>query len=402
MSAALRPSVEIAGAGLAGLAGAVAFAARGWRVRMWEQSDQLREIGAGLYVWENGLRTLAALGVYKELAEIAHPVRGFDVRDERLRIVEHFDYSQEPGNRLLTMLRPSLHAALVKRAQSLGVEIVTGAKAAGARPDGVLEFADGSEVRADLVIAADGVHSRVRDSLGLVASNRQLRDGATRMLIARTAAERLDPESQKCAEYWSGTRRVLYTPCHQDWVYLAVVGRNDDETARRVPVDVESWVRSFPSLEGLLSRITPETEGRWDQFSMVRLKGWSSGSVAVAGDAAHAQPPNLGQGACLAMSNMLAMAVAVDESRSDVPAGLATWEARERPLVEHTQRWTYAWSLLSATCPSGLERLRSPVVRWAGHRPWIASRLGRTAAHIPTGTEHLSPSLLEGPMEATS
>jgi 2-polyprenyl-6-methoxyphenol hydroxylase-like FAD-dependent oxidoreductase len=388
-----RPTVEIAGAGLAGLAGAVAFASRGWRVRVWEQGDRLREIGAGLYVWENGLRVLAALGVYNDLKHQAHPVRAFEVVDERQRVVEHFEYSQEPGHRLLTMLRPLLHGALAARAESLGVEIVTGMKVSGARPDGTLLFTDGSSVTADLVVGADGVHSRVRDSLDLASTNRVLRDGATRMLLSRTDQERGDPDAQKCVEYWSGTRRVLYTPCHGDWVYIAVVGRNDDDRARQVPVDVESWVQSFPHLEPLLRRITPSTEGRWDSFGMVHLKSWSHGRVAITGDAAHAQPPNLGQGACLAMSNMLALAVAAERSRDDIPAALAEWERLERPLVEHTQRWTYRWGLLSATCPRGLERIRSPFVSWAGHRPWIASRLARTASHIPTGTEYLEPSL---------
>lgn len=383
------PTVEIAGGGLAGLAGAIAFAQLGWRARVWEQSPTLREIGAGLYVWENGLRTLAALGVYEELAEDSFPVAGFDVRDERLHIVESFEYSQLPGERLLTMLRPSLHGALQRRAIELGVEIETGAKAVGALPDGTLELADGRSVSADVVVAADGVHSRVRDSLGLTRRRRALRDGATRMLIPRTEGERRSDVGQRCVEYWSGTRRVLYTPCHRDWVYLAVVGRNDDERARAVPIDIGSWARSFPSLEPLLRRVGPETEGRWDGFSLVHLKAWSSGRVAVAGDAAHAQPPNLGQGACLAMSNMLALAVSVDRRRGDIPLGLREWEARERPLVEHTQRWTYRWGLLSATCPRGFERLRGPLVGWAGRRRFVAEHLSRAARHVPTGTEAL-------------
>ena len=396
-----QPSVEIAGGGLAGLAGAVAFAERGWATRVWERAPTMREIGAGLYVWENGLRTLAALGVYEELARSAHQVRGFDVRDERLRIVESFHYSHEPGNRLLTMPRPALHTALYERARSLGVEIMTSTKAVSALPSGELTFDDGRTVKADLVVGADGVNSRIRDSLGLLKHNKTLRDGATRMLITRTEQERESPEHQKCGEYWSGTRRVLYTPCHRDWVYLAVVGRNDDHAASQVPVDIDTWVASFPQLESLLRRITPETEARWDPFSMVRLKSWHKGRVAIAGDAAHAQPPNLGQGACLAMSNMLALAVAADEHRHDIESGLAEWENRERPLVEHTQRWTARWSVISASCPRTLERARSRFVSWVGRRKWVYSNLAKTTAHIPTGTEHLPPSLVpDAPSDA--
>jgi len=381
-----RSSVEIAGAGLAGLAAAVAFAGRGWKTRVWEQAPRLREIGAGLYVWENGLRVLDGLGVSETTLSTGQPVREFEVRDEQLRLVERFEYDHEAGSRLYTMLRPVLHAALHQAAVSLDVTIETGRTVVAATPSGELHFDDGTSVRADLVIGADGVHSRVRDSLGLLRANRTLRDGASRLLIPRTDAERQNNEYHKCVEYWSGTRRVLYTPCHRDWVYLALVGRNDDVGARRVPIDRETWTRSFPALEHLFERVTPDTEARWDAFSMVRLSHWHKGRVAIVGDAAHAQPPNLGQGACLAMANALALAFVVDRHRGAVERGLEMWEERERPLVEHTQRWTYLWGLISATCPRGLERVRSPFVSWMGKREAIRTRLAKTASHIPTGT----------------
>jgi len=241
-----EPSVEIAGGGLAGLACAIAFAERGWRTRVWEQSPTLRELGAGLYVWENGLRTLEALGVYDELMPTSHPVHRFDVRDEWARTVESFKYSHEPGDRLTTMLRPLLHSALAQRATDLGAELVTGARAIAATPTGELTFEDGRTVKAELVVGADGLHSQIRDSVGLGRQKRILRDGATRMLIPRTAAERRDPETQRCIAYWSRTRRVLYTPCHHDWVYCAACARNDDTNARQVPLDPATRISPFP------------------------------------------------------------------------------------------------------------------------------------------------------------
>jgi hypothetical protein len=86
------------------------------------------------------------------------------------------------------------------------------------------------------------------------------------------------------------------------------------------------------------------------------------------------------------MANALALAFVVDRHRGAVERGLEMWEERERPLVEHTQRWTYLWGLISATCPRGLERVRSPFVSWMGKREAIRTRLAKTASHIPTGT----------------
>ena len=78
---------------------------------------------------------------------------------------------------------------------------------------------------------------------------------------------------------------------------------------------------------------------RWAQFQTVRLKRWWKGRVAVLGDAAHAMPPYLAQGAGHAMMNAMGLAVALDEA-PDLEAAFRAWERRERPLTEHTQRWT--------------------------------------------------------------
>ena len=63
-------------------------------------------------------------------------------------------------------------------------------------------------------------------------------------------------------------------------------------------------------------------QGRYDRFDLIRLKHWSAGKVAVVGDAAHALPPNIGQGGGCAMMNALSLAVYLDRGR-DIPAALA-------------------------------------------------------------------------------
>ena len=89
----MKGHAEIVGAGLAGLATAIALAQDGWTVRVHEAGPELREFGAGLYVWENGLRVLGALGVLDELRERAHQVPMFDVLDERFRLVQRLSFS---------------------------------------------------------------------------------------------------------------------------------------------------------------------------------------------------------------------------------------------------------------------------------------------------------------------
>ena len=139
---------------------------------------------------------------------------------------------------------------------------------------------------------------------------------------------------------------MLYTPCSETEVYIALTMLDSDEAAKEIPVNRDAWKRWFPHLEPLIGRI--RAAGRYDRFEYIKLKRWSAGKVAVIGDAAHAIPPNIGQGGGCAMMNALSLAVYLDREH-DTPAALATWENNERAITEHTQRislmlgWPTTW-----------------------------------------------------------
>jgi 2-polyprenyl-6-methoxyphenol hydroxylase-like FAD-dependent oxidoreductase len=97
-----RLTAIVAGGGIGGLATAAAIAQRGWAVTVFERQDELRAVGAGIYIWENGLRVLEALGAFNEAT--AHAFRGthFEQRDQHGEIIESAPIGG--GNRLLTFL----------------------------------------------------------------------------------------------------------------------------------------------------------------------------------------------------------------------------------------------------------------------------------------------------------
>ena len=369
---------EIAGAGFAGLTAAAALAQRGWSVRVHEVGDKLRTAGAGIYIYENGLKVFEAVGAYAAATRGAFPGLAREMRDDANNTVARIEWPAGGAMRMYSIVRQHCIDALAEAATKAGAEIVTGSEVAAAHPEGVLELRDGTRLAADLVVGADGVGSPTRDSLGLVKSWKTLPDGAIRLLIPRTPEERTRAEHQIYTEYWSGTRRILYTPCSDDWVYVALLMLNTDETAKRIPVDVAAWSEWFPHLAPLFPRIGDR--GRWDPFLVIRLKRWSKGRVAVIGDAAHAMAPNLGQGGGCGMMNGLSLAVYMDR-HGDVPAALADWERNERPLTEHTQRLStyYGWP---TTWPPGL---RARAYDFAHKSAWLNRQRLRTASHIPTG-----------------
>src|ERR1700739_3355798 len=113
--------VEIIGAGFAGLTAACAFAQRGWSVRVHERADQLRPTGAGIYIYENGLRVLEALGAYDDAVTGAPFAPTAESRDDQNRTVSVHRWS---GNtRVYSVVRQTVINALGAQAQRAGVEL---------------------------------------------------------------------------------------------------------------------------------------------------------------------------------------------------------------------------------------------------------------------------------------
>ena len=370
---------EIAGAGLGGLAASVALAQRGWSVRVHERSDSLRMFGAGIWLWENGLRSLSALGVEERATKRARRIETLVARDHRGRALMQREFGEK--DRMVLPPRADLYDALIERAEELDVDIVTSSQAVAATPRGELELADGTALQADLVIAADGAFSRVRESLLLTRRVDYLDEGYTRLLIPRRDE---DPPTE-ITEYWSGSRRLLYDPCTDDLNYVCLCCNVDDEIGRRVPVDKDSWLESFPHLGSIIERI--DDVGRWDRAMRVTCRDWSRGTTAVVGDAAHAQPPNLGQGANLTFQNTLALADYLDRD-GDVETALRNWEKGERPLTDHVQRWTDLYGRAASAWPDRFSRQRTQFLEKATRLPWVDRQLNKAARHIPVGSAH--------------
>jgi 2-polyprenyl-6-methoxyphenol hydroxylase-like FAD-dependent oxidoreductase len=372
----MKRHAEIAGAGFAGLAAACALAQRGWSVRVHERGQRLRTTGAGIYIYENGLRVLAALGAYEEAVKGAPFAHTREVRDDRNRVISVHRWQ---GSRVFSIVRQRVIDALAAAAMRAGAEIVTSSVATGASADGELVLADGRKLKADLIVGADGSNSAVRDALGLLWKRKYLVDGATRLLIAKTEQEHLATDGATTVEYWSGTRRVLYTPCSETDIYIALTMLDRDEVAKATPVRKDRWKAWFPHLEPLIDRFGEQ--GRYDRFDLIKLRRWSAGRVAIIGDAAHALPPNIGQGAGCAMMNALSLAVYL-ERNADVPTAFEIWERNERPITEHTQRMSYFLGLPTTWPPL----LRTMALAWAGRSKWLVRQRTKTALHRPTGT----------------
>jgi 2-methyl-3-hydroxypyridine 5-carboxylic acid dioxygenase len=326
---------EIAGAGFAGLTAAIALRQRGWSVRLHEKGPELRAFGAGIYLWHNGLRVLEGLGVLEDVLNGSHTPPTYETW------MHNKSVSRETFNGLpwRIMTRQHLHRALADKARADGVEIAVSSEVVKADPSGQVTLGSGEMRQADLVVGADGVGSKVRDSIGFEQDRWISTDGLIRLIVPRKKKELGHGEWDNTIDmwnFWPRVQRILYSPCNDDELYLGLMAPAADPTGSRVPIHLDCWVEMFPFLEPVLMEAAKLQAARYDRYETTKLDVWTKGKVALVGDAAHAMCPALAQGAGCAMVNAYSLAMELDDI-ADVGEALPAWERRIRPITDRCQ-----------------------------------------------------------------
>lgn len=359
----------ISGGGIGGLGTAAALARRGWKVTVFESAAQMRDAGSGIYMQNNGLAVLTEIGAHDRALEGAFQGLGMEERGYDGRVV--LPPSLPPGRKLVSIPRRNLQAALLEAAEAAGVKIVMSATVVDALAEGTLLFANGTKAQADLAIGCDGIWSPVRRALGLEHFHQRIDDWCHRTIV-RATQDDMPPEArQRCIECWNGTRRLLVTPINDSEVYLALVALESDVEAHDPRVG-PWWNDTFPQWAWLFDRMEP-SKVTWNQFSLIKCKRWSAGRTCILGDAAHAQPPTIGQGAGMALTNGMALAAYMEHVSDprDIPEALAAWEDAMRPLTEVCQRW----SMQMLELRHMPDELRNDFLRTVFTSPWVLSNI---------------------------
>lgn len=378
---------EIVGAGFGGLVAAIALCRRGWTVRVHERRDTLRGEGYGIAIHNNMARIFATFGILDRVLAGGMKIDRRDSIDGSGRVVMTRKTVRSPYR----IDRQHIVALLAERAQDAGAEIRFNSSVKSANPVGTITLDGGEEFPADLVVAADGINSTIRDALGLLDRRIWGRDCGARITIPRRPEEIAadDRTGTVMIEAWADKRRVLYCPVTKGEYYVLLTCTTRDAAAATSSIDPAVWARSFPSMHDLFVRMRDEADwpqSHWAHFQTIRLKRWSAGRIAVLGDAAHAMPPYLAQGAGHAMMNALGLAAALQDAPT-VETAMLDWERRERPLTEHTQLWTRIYGA-TMFLPKPLKRVSILVEKL----PWVAAQYVRAANHVPTGCEAQSGS----------
>jgi salicylate hydroxylase len=349
--------IIIAGAGIAGLTAALAFASRGFSVEIFERSPTLQEIGAGLQLSPNATRILDRLGVLEGLSAKAVRPRSVILRDARaLNELAHVPLGdmaeQRWGAPYLVAHRADLQAALLDAvSRQLAIRLTTGATVRNVTPRSgcvcvTVDIDDkGEQVIGSLLIGADGVWSGLRG----LAGGRQSRFSGEilwRLLVPRDSIHgrrlaELGATDAVIAFLHPGFHLIAY-PVRGGGAFNLVAftrGRRivDDWSVKADISDLRMALRgTAPALKSLAESNEPWTA--WPVHTVDATTPWTSSGLALIGDAAHAMTPFAAQGAAMAIEDAETLAHFVAASKANPSASLATWEAWRRPRVRQVAR----------------------------------------------------------------
>ncbi|RYF31986.1 MAG: monooxygenase [Comamonadaceae bacterium] len=331
--------VAIAGGGLGGLAAAIALARASFPVDVYEQASVLGEVGAGLQLAPNSTRCIAALGLGQQLRAVAAEPTGKQIRlwstGQRWPLFDLGETAhREYGSPYLMVHRADLHAVLAAGLRALqpnAMHLASRVESYVEEPDGIaLRLADGSSARCDVLVAADGVHSVLRNALGHQDRPQFTGCMAWRGLVpANQLPERL---REPVGTNWIGPgAHVITYPVRNGELlnFVGIVERNDwlreswteRGTREECAADFEGWHEDVQALIALL-----DAPHKWALMGRDPLESWGKGRVTLLGDAAHPTLPFLAQGAGMAIEDGLVLARCLESSPSAPEDGLRRYE----------------------------------------------------------------------------
>jgi salicylate hydroxylase len=354
--------ITVVGAGVGGLAAATAMARRGAKVRVLEQADQIREVGAGLQIGPNGVRVLDALGLKDEArarAPRSHAIRLID--GPTGRSVVDFDLDQlAPDWTFLLFHRADLVDMLAHAARTAGVHIETGARVISVSPgEGAvkIEIEGQPAENVPFLVGADGLHSVLRPALNGPAAPFFTGQVAWRALVPANGGEAFE------ARLFMGPGRHLVVYPLRDGSLINLVAVEE----RQAWAD-EGWFhRDNPeNLRRAFAGFCAEARAFLERVEEVFLWGlhrhevaplWHRGRSALLGDAAHPTLPFMAQGAVMALEDAWVLADSLN--RAGLDRGPVVYQARRRPRA--------AKVIEEANHNARNYHYANPLLRFAGH-----------------------------------
>lgn len=361
----------VIGGGISGLTAAAALARRGIAVEVVEIKDKLGDLGGiGLSIMGNASKALATIGAAEACVDAGMPADNFTVRNPAGEVVGNPAWpalGKPAWPNQIGIARSDFHRILADAAIAAGATVRCGVTFSSIEQndDGAhVVFTDGSSGDFDLVIAADGIYSETRKALFAdVEGPKQ-----TGLAIWRAFARR--PKDMTTTQLHFGGRHgvVGICPINDTDSYIYCIHEAGEE--RRDPATLHLQLREkFEGYDGPISDLAAQLDDpalvSYRPLEWMLVPGpWYRGCVVLIGDAAHANPPNIAQGAAMGIEDAVVLA---EEVAAPGPVADALARFMER-------RWERAKIVVEASCRIANDQME--------HRPGFdaAAEIARTSA----------------------
>ena len=370
-------SIAIIGAGIGGLAAASLLLKRGFDVTIYEQASRFARVGAGIQQSPNVMKVHRGLGIEKRLRDTAFaPLTSLNRDAITGATTNEFPLGREVEERygapFLAMHRGDLHAALADLVPEKHIRL--GRKLRSIDQDGSrvrLVFEDGERVDADAVVAADGVHSLVRDYVSGPEQPRFTGRIAYRTTFPVSRLKDVDIGGSR-TKWWGPDRHIViyYTTARRDEVYFVTSTPEKADWMTR-----ESWstkgdlgelqeaFRTFHADVRAVLAAAPEVH-KWGIFERDPLPTWTRGRITLLGDACHPMTPYMAQGAATSMEDGVVLTRCLEGvAPNDTGPALKRYEATRKPRTSLIQEISRL---------NNIDRIRSEVGRVYGYDAFSA------------------------------
>ena len=352
-------NVIVCGGGLGGLAAAIGLKRKGHKVTVLEASTALNEVGAGIQMPPNSVKILKEYGIFDRFEKyVTIPkniiLRRYDTGVPLLTTPLDPDMTNAYGNPYLLIHRADYQRLLFEAALEPDIEYKTGCRIQEVdQKTGTVILETGEKYSADLVVGADGIKSRVRDTAVVPeetvhptpSSNCAFRATVPKaeMLSDPAIAHFMTDVNSNC---WIGYRRhVMAYPIRNGEMYNIVMSHPGQASVDKwnEPGNVEEMKNHYKNFDPVVCQLLThvKTVLKWVLADLPKLPRWvsQSGQVALIGDAAHAMLPYLAQGAAQAIEDGATLAEELEHcvSTDDIPRALQQYQKKRKRRAETIQ-----------------------------------------------------------------
>jgi 2-polyprenyl-6-methoxyphenol hydroxylase-like FAD-dependent oxidoreductase len=310
-----KPRILIIGAGIGGLATAIALQQAGFEAAIYENASALRGIGAGISLWSNATAVLEKLGLLDEAVSKSAVFNSVKILNERGELLLQTNIGNYPTP-AICIHRADLIDLLRHNCAHGTIHLDKNFERFEQTETSVTAFfEDGTSAAGDILIGADGIHSRVRAQIKGDAKPVYRGYTVWRSTVEFDAAG-LDVDSP--SETFGAGKRVGLVPIGKNRFYWYATN-NQPENSILQSIERKTQLLDFfhdwhAPIPQIIAATNAEDILQNDCYDRLPEHGWSTGRVCLIGDAAHPTTPNLGQGGCMALEDAIVLTKCLQNS----------------------------------------------------------------------------------------